>query len=232
MLLAILIGATGPAAATAEYQYQPDEYVTVSGGQAPDGRHAIATHGEGESGSDNFHVWLMQAGRPVAVLPGIDQHNNLDTAASAYTAFWAPDSHHVAVSWRVGRHLMQLYLYAVEGARVQPIALPDLVREVTGRALSQDDDVRTAVPLIEWTAPSRFVLKEFRLILTSNDDAPSLLRSLGRFARLDDNQPQQGRSFVVFAVEAECALQPRGSRLIALKPGDVTWWRSRVWDPR
>jgi hypothetical protein len=49
------------ALATSNYDYKPGEYVTVSGGKSPDGRYLIATHGEGELGYDNWHVYLMDA---------------------------------------------------------------------------------------------------------------------------------------------------------------------------
>ena len=230
----VALACTGrPAAATANYEYRPDEYVTIEQGQAPDRRHALATHGEGEFGDGNFHVWLMRDGRRIGALPGIDEHNNLDTAASAYKAYWAPDSRHVAVSWRVNRHIVQLNLYAVEGVRATLIEMPDLFTEVTGRVLRGDDDLRTGVPVLAWSNRSRFVIKEYRLFAAIKGDGPALLHAFGRFGQLDDRQPQADRTFIVLVVEAEYTLPPsRRPRLINLKPGDLAWWRRPDTDPR
>jgi len=231
--IAALACAGRPAAATANYEYQPDEYVTIKRGQAPDGRHALATHGEGEFGDRNFHVWLMVGGKRIAALPGISSNNNLDTAATAYNADWAPDSRHVAVSWRVNRHIMQLNLYSVDDRRATLIELPDLFKEVTSRAIRDDDDLRTSVPVFAWSSPSSVVVKEFRLFAATNGDATTLLRALGRFGQPDDAQPQRDRTFVVLVVEAEYKLAPsRRPRLISLKPGDLNWWRRPDTDPR
>jgi hypothetical protein len=226
LALWMLIANGLPASATAEYQYRPDEYVAVQQGEAPDRRHAIATHGESETGNDNFRVWLMESGRPIVALPGIDEHHNLDSAAVAYKAYWSPDSRHVAVGWRVNRHIVQLNLYAVEGRRATPVELPDLFKEVTGRALRHSDDVRTDVPIIEWTGRSRFVLKQYRLLVADKAAAPALLRSLGRFGQPDDAQPQPQRTFVVFVVDAACIVhRPSTVRLVDLQIGDLAAWR-------
>jgi hypothetical protein len=233
MAVVALACSSRPGAATANYEYQPDEYVTIERGQAPDGRHALAAHGEGEFGDGDFHVWLMEGGRRIAALPGISEHNNLDTRASAYNAFWAPDSRHVAVSWRTNRHIMQLNLYAIDGGRVRLVALPDLFKEITGRVLRDTDEIRTEVPLIEWAGRSHFVMKQYRSFAESKHTAPALLRALGRFGQLDDKQPREDQIFIVSTVDAEFTL--RGSqpvRMIELKPGDRGWWRPRVWDPR
>ena len=47
--------------ATSNYEYQPGEFVTIVNGESPDGRYAIATHGEGDLGYDHWHVYLMDA---------------------------------------------------------------------------------------------------------------------------------------------------------------------------
>ena len=49
------------ALATSNYEYGPDEYVTVANGISPDGQYAITAHGAGKLGDDNFHLYLMDA---------------------------------------------------------------------------------------------------------------------------------------------------------------------------
>jgi hypothetical protein len=60
-LLWLFIGCAASAFATSNYEYQPGEFVTIANGESPDGRYAIATHGEGDLGYDNWHVYLMDA---------------------------------------------------------------------------------------------------------------------------------------------------------------------------
>jgi dipeptidyl aminopeptidase/acylaminoacyl peptidase len=105
------------ALATSNYEYQPGEYVTVSGGKSPDGRYLIATHGEGDLGYDNWHVYLMdaQTGRKIGPLEEIT--DPLDTAADAYAAKWSPDSTKVAVTYRAERHIAVTIVYRIANRR-------------------------------------------------------------------------------------------------------------------
>src|SRR6184192_2973159 len=48
--------------ATWNYEYGPDEYVTVAKGISPDGKIAITAHGSGELGDEHFHLYLTDAG--------------------------------------------------------------------------------------------------------------------------------------------------------------------------
>ena len=58
---AVVLWTAGTAAATSNHAYGADEYVTINDGISPDGRLAIATHGEGELGYDHFHAYLFDA---------------------------------------------------------------------------------------------------------------------------------------------------------------------------
>src|SRR5881394_699703 len=44
--------------ATWNYEYGPDEYVTIAKGISPDGKIAITAHGSGELGDEHFHLYL------------------------------------------------------------------------------------------------------------------------------------------------------------------------------
>jgi hypothetical protein len=219
VIAALLLGENRPAAATANYEYRHGEYVTIERGRSPNGRYALATHGEGELGGDNFHVWLMQGKRRLAALPGIDASNNLDTAAIAYRAAWSPDSRHVAVAWRTNRHIVQLNLHVVEAGRATLMATPDLFEKVTGRVLGEDDDMRTMVPILTWTDPQHFVVKEDRLFAVHSEVVPALLRAVGPFGRRDESTSHNELSFVNFSIVAECKLKRRHVVVIAVRPG-------------
>ena len=168
VLAALLALAVAPARATLEHTYAKGEYAIIRDGLSPDGRKSLAAHGDGESGDDNFHVWLMAepAHRKIEALDDIGSDNNLDTGADAYHAFWSKDSREVAVTFRRERHEVQLNLYSIEGRRAHLIAGPSLFREVTGRDVGDRDDVRQSVPAIWWNGTRRFVLREYRVFMT------------------------------------------------------------------
>src|SRR5476651_1660636 len=95
--------------ATANSGYKKGEYLVVRNGEAPNKRFSIASHGDGELGNDNFHVYLMAepAHAKIAPLDDIKPDNILDTAPDAYHAAWSPDSRHVSVSFRSDRHFVE-----------------------------------------------------------------------------------------------------------------------------
>ena len=61
LFLSILLLPVISVRATSNYEYGPDEYVTVSNGISPDGKFAVTAHGGGELGYDNFHLYLTDA---------------------------------------------------------------------------------------------------------------------------------------------------------------------------
>jgi hypothetical protein len=78
--------------ATSNYEYGPDEYVTVSNGISPDGKFAITAHGGGELGYDNFHLYLTDANTGKKIGPLEEIKETLDTGADAFAAKWSKDS--------------------------------------------------------------------------------------------------------------------------------------------
>ena len=91
------------ALATSNYEYGDDEYVTVMQGTSPDGKYAITTHGKGELGTDDFHVFLTDAvtGKKIGPLTEVVEY--LDTDAHRYAARWAADSQQVEITYLIGR---------------------------------------------------------------------------------------------------------------------------------
>ena len=226
VLAALFTLAIAPARATDSHDYAKGEYAIIRDGLAPDKQRSLAAHGDGEGGSENFHVWLMAepGHRRIAALDDIGDSNNLDTGPDAYHARWSDDSRHVAVAFRSGRHEVQLNLYRVESRRAHLIAGPSLFKEVTSREVGADDDVRQSVSGIEWHGPRRFVLREHHLFLTSD---PGFARRLGSYGRVTD-KTDDGRLFVEFSAEADCLLMP-GDRyrvvdLRVSKSGDGGSW--------
>lgn len=204
MLAALLALAVTPARATDNHEYAKGEYAIISDGLAPNQRLSLASHGEGEFGSDNFHVWLMAepAHRKIAAVDDISSNNNLDTGPAAYHARWSVDSRHVAVSFRSDRHVLELNLYQIENRRVHLVSGPSLFRDVTGRDVDRHVNLRTSTSEITWMGPDRFRLSEHRLFKAS--DAGSM-RMLGRFGKIGDRL-DDGAFFAEFSAEADCVL--------------------------
>ncbi len=226
--LAIAAGlALMPAHATSNHQYGKDEYSIIRHGLAPDRQLSLASHGEGEYGDGNFHVWLMAepAHRKIMALDNISEENNLDTAPDAYHAFWSKDSRRVAVTFRRERHQAQLNLYRVENRRAHLLGGPDLFKEVTHRDVTDEDDMRLYDAMVEWHEGNRFMLKEYRSFVVADD---ALAKLLGAYGHVAEKLPE-GKLYVEFSVNAECENVP-GDRykIISISPGDPkdseTWW--------
>lgn len=214
---AITLGLT-PACATDEHTYGKDEYAVIRDGLSPDKKMSLASHGDGEGGDENFHVWLMAepAHRKLVRLDDIGSGNNLDTGPNAYRATWAPDSRHVAVNFRSDRHVLELNLYSVENGRAYPISGPSLFRDVTSRDVGEDEHFGHRVSTIEWTGVRRFRLSEHHLFQASSADVTRLLGAYGKLKqKLDD-----GRFMVEFSAEADCVLIPgHRYRIVDLRVG-------------
>lgn len=223
-VLACLVVA--PVCATSEREYAKDEYTIIRNGLAPNKRLSLASHGGGEFGHHDFHVWLMAepAHRKTATLDNIDEHNNLDTDPDAYHAFWSKDSRHVGVAFRSSRHEVTLNLYRVEDRRTHLIIGPSLFKEVTSREVIQDDDLRVFNAIVEWRRGNRFLLKEYRSFVANDDRLMKLFGKYGRVSeKLDD-----GRLVIEFYAEAECEALPGDRyRVVDLrlgKPDDAEDW--------
>lgn len=212
-----MLAALSPAWGTSEHQYAKNEYAVVRDGRAPNGRLSLASHGEGEMGDGNFHVYLMAepGHRRLATLEDISGKNNLDTAPDAYHAAWSPDSRHVAVTFRSNRHIVTLNLYAIAGGKARLIEAPDLFRTVTGRAVDPDADPRTVVPGIEWQGPRRFRIRDYRLFVENDAKLADRLGAFAKTTRMKD-----GRFTIQFSAEANCELAGNRHRIARPQPGE------------
>jgi hypothetical protein len=216
ILAALFACAIAPARATDEHEYAKGEYAIIRDGLAPDKRKSLASHGDGDGGRDNFHVWLMAepAHRKLKALGDIDAR--LDSGPNAYYAVWSKDSRRVAVTYRSDRHIVELNLYQIEGRRAHPILGPSLFKDVTSRDSAPHDDMRRSVPEFEWKGTRRFLLREHRLFVASD---PGFVRMMGAYGKITD-KPDEGRFFVEFSAEADCVLTPGNRyRIVDLRVG-------------
>jgi hypothetical protein len=111
--------------ATSNYEYGPDEYVTVANGISPDGQYAITAHGGGKLGYDNFQLYLMDASTGKNVGPLEEIVETLDTRANAFSAKWSTDSKQVIIIYRVDRHApLKAVTYRIAGRRARCMKSP------------------------------------------------------------------------------------------------------------
>ena len=127
------------ASATDNYEYGPDEYVTITRGISPDGKVAITAHGDGEYGYDHFHLYLTDAhtGRNISPLQEILKI--LDTGAGSYVAKWSKDSSTVTIVWRWSRHDPFLSItYRMKGRRAIPLTKTPVDSDALGTYWSEN----------------------------------------------------------------------------------------------
>jgi hypothetical protein len=111
--------------ATSNYEYGPDEYVTVSNGISPDGKFAVTAHGEGELGYDKFHLYLTDAITERNIGPLEEVVDTLDTGADAFAAKWSSDSEQVTIVYRIDRHEpLKAVSYRIAGRHARRIKGP------------------------------------------------------------------------------------------------------------
>jgi len=113
--------------ATSNYNYKPGEYIVIVHGRSPDGRYAIAAHGDGEYGYDNFHLYLMDAKTGKKIGPLEEIKDALDTGANAFYAKWSADSRQVSITYRVDRHIAVMVRYRIADRRAYRINGPTKV---------------------------------------------------------------------------------------------------------
>ena len=113
------------ALATSNYEYGPDEYVTIASGISPDRKFAITAHGSGDMGYDNFHLYLHDALTGKKIGPLEEVKETLDTGADAFAAKWSKDSQEVTIVYRVDRHEpLKAVSYRIAARRAQRIKGP------------------------------------------------------------------------------------------------------------
>ncbi len=224
-LLLLAAVAASPAHATAEYDYKTNERLIIDSGLAPNKKYAIRAGLVG----DKFGFFLTtEPSRKVAArLEGVALDELLDTAPEALHAIWAPDSRHVAITFRTERHALTMWLYGVDGRHAEQIAVGDLLGQVIkGKQVAIDDySLRFRTIAITWQDAQRFQLAE-KWIFDARDR--KLAQAVGSFGKEspNDNYKETGDdgkpvwTFVDVAVDADCEIAPGNRyRVIATKPG-------------
>ena len=130
LFLSILLFPVISVRATSNYEYGPDEYVTIANGISPDGKIAITTHGSGELGDEDFHLYLTDVGTGKKIGPLEEITEYLNTAANKYAAQWSSDGQQVTIIWLVDRHEpLKAISYRITGRRAQKSKGPFNVKD-------------------------------------------------------------------------------------------------------
>jgi hypothetical protein len=114
----------GHAAATAMYDYKPGQFLVIEHGTSPDKKFSIVA---GENKAGEFGVYLRDAQTKKLIGQLEEVATELDSAADAFHAHWAPDSKHVGVFSRADRHLTRNVIYRIENRRAYVVETPELM---------------------------------------------------------------------------------------------------------
>jgi hypothetical protein len=187
--------------ATADWQYKVGQFVAIENGLSPNQAYTVAAH-EDKSGS--FGIFLVNA-RTRKTLGSLQQVAEFfDTAPAAFHAEWAPDSRHVAIWYRVHRHLNKLAIYRIENERAYSIAGPSLLWRVSPELTVIEPRIDIAFHSLKWQTTSRFLLHEEGLIRRVT---ARTLQALGSFAKLDGQSVQTEQlPSARYAIDAVCEM--------------------------
>jgi hypothetical protein len=208
--------------ATAVHSYRPGEYDLIDHGLSPNKEYAIMAHGDSEGNPENLRLFLFDARNHRRIGP-LEEVNDagLDTGADAFRARWSADSRHVALSYRIERHINALVIYRIEGHRAHLVTGPKLVA-VVAPGLPPDILKNNAVSHyteLEWLSPNRFRLTEEGFLRPVSEEAAKAFGQFGVPESGEPADPSAGRG-LSFSIEAVCTLtdQDRYS-ITTIEPG-------------
>jgi len=221
----LLLACARPAVATDNYAYKDGEYVVIAGGRSPDARWSIAAHGGGDAGYGHFDLYLMSGASHENLAP-LRMGDCLDTGPLSIIAVWAPDSKHVAVLNRSGRHVLDLRLLAVADGKVSSIKVP-LLLDVVGKQHLKHGvhyEFFSRLYRLTWRQADLFTLQESDTL-----DAVEPIFSAGIEPYLTLDRLDSERVFTDFSAEATCEISAKGElRLVAVKALPQSTWPNRI----
>lgn len=215
------------AVATDNYAYKPGEYALINGGSSPDGNWAVAAHGEGQYGDDNFDLYLIRVSAHEKPIP-LHIADYLDTAPLSLIALWAPDSAHVAILNRIDRHVLSLHLFSVADGKVHSIDVPLLAKLVGERYFNSgvNYEVLGRLYRFNWDKPDHFTLEEWD---TFDASKPVFSPGIETYVTLDRLGPE--RTFTSFSAQATCEITNKNElRVLSTKP-QPNWPQTIIYSP-
>ncbi len=187
--------------ATADWRYQVGQFVPIENGLSPNQAYTVAAR-EDDRGS--FGIFLVNARtkKNLGSLQAVAEF--FDTAPAAFHAEWTPDSRHLALWYRVHRHLNRLAIYRIENDRAYSIAGPSLLLRVSPELAFVEPKIDVAFHSLKWQSSSRFLLHEEGII---RHVTTRILRAIGNFGQLDTVSAQPGGvPSANYAIDAICEL--------------------------
>jgi len=218
----IFVTAATTKAVSVTQTYKPGEYVVIEQGLSPDKRHSIAAHGDGPLGDDNFHLYLMDAATRKPIGPLTEIEATMDTRADAFHGEWAPDSRHVAISYRFQLHDRFLDFYRIEDRRAFAVKYPDLFSTVAPHfnwaPYGFSGPIGGALG-VKWKSPTQFILMETGFWRRGQRSPKA---KFGKFLKEEIESDENGKPSlsVYFSAEARCELTAEDHcKIVALNPG-------------
>jgi hypothetical protein len=210
--------------ATDSYDYKPGETLVIDHGLSPDKRFSIAAGASDKGRVYHFCLFLVDAKSRKRIGPLEELKVPLDTGAQSFHADWAPDSRHVAITYRVDRHEFDMLVYRIENRRAFRVTGPlDLFDAVKG-AKAVDASKRLAIFLEpRWLSATQFVLhQDSQYSRVSPNPAPIL----GAYAQAEEEEEngakgEDGKKYYFFDFHADGICELVGGdkyRLLSVKP--------------
>ena len=187
--------------ATADWRYQVGQFVPIENGLSPNQNYTVAAH---EDGRGSFGIFLVNAHTKKNLSALQEVAEFFDTAPAAFHAEWAPDSRHLALWYRVHRHLNRLAIYRIENDRAYAVTGPSLLLRVSPELALVEPKIDVAFHSLKWQSSSRFLLHEEGII---RHVTTRILRAIGNFGELDSVSVQpDGVPSANYAIDATCEL--------------------------
>jgi hypothetical protein len=203
LVFLVMLNNSSRSFATADWRYQVGQFVPIENGLSPNQAYTVAAH-EDERGS--FGIFLVDARTKKNLGPLQEVAEFFDTAPAAFRAEWAPDSHHLAIWYRVHRHLNRLAIYRVEDDRAYSITGPSLLLRISPELALVEPKIDVAFHSLKWQNNSRFLFHEEGIIRHATT---RILRAIGTFGQLDTASVQTGEvPSIKYGVDALCELAP------------------------
>jgi hypothetical protein len=187
--------------ATADWRYQVGQFVPIENGLSPNQTYTVAAH-EDDRGA--FGIFLVNAHtkKNLGALQEVAEF--FDTAPAAFHAEWAPDSRHLALWYRVHRHLNRLAIYRIENDRAYSVTGPSLLLRISPDLALVEPKIDVAFHSLKWQSSSRFLLHEEGII---RHVTTRILLAIGNFGQLDSVSARSGEvPSANYAIDAICEL--------------------------
>jgi hypothetical protein len=201
LLSAYCLLLTADALATADWRYQVGQFVPIENGISPNQAYTVTAH-EDDHGAFGIFLVNTHTKKTLGTLQAVAEF--FDTAPAAFHAEWAPDSRHLALWYRIHRHLNRLAIYRIENDRAYSITGPSLLLRISPELALVEPKIDLAFHSLKWQTNSLFLLHEEGII---RHITTRTLRAIGNFGQLDTASAQAGGvPSLTYGIDATCEL--------------------------